>query len=286
MSDTASITDGISAVCSAIAGAIGFVTVITVYVAARQLLTEHRTYQMGLSEETLGLWHKRIKTKELLGMQQRISTPVITLPTLVKKQWKPNVGCTINAHAQPDATFCDQEKAPAKASWVNFVEALGLGPEDDGFYYMSTQANLVNGVIPMRWAGKDLVGICTMLSYQSCEEKPSFKNPMPLPMQLVRPHGMASVPPQPGRLRRRVSKEGHHRQPAVARAPRFLRERGPEARAPLPAGPAVAVHQRYEIAGRQSPLSIWAASTERISGGASKTHSSSWRTRWASSGVF
>ncbi len=197
MSDTGSVTDWISAVCSTIAAVIALVTVITVYVAARQLLTEHRAYQMGLSEETLGPWHKKVKTKELLGMQQQISTPVITLPTLVKKNWKPNVGCPINAGSRTSASLCDQEKATAKASWVNFVEALGLGPEDDGFYHMSTQANLVNGIIPMRWAGKDLVGICTMLGYQSYEEKPSFKNPMPLPMQWSGPMGWLQFRPSP-----------------------------------------------------------------------------------------
>lgn len=116
---------------------------------------------------------------------------------MLKKKWKPNVGCTINAHAQTDTTLCDQEKAPAKASWVNFVEALGLGPEDDGFYHMSTQANLVNGIVPMRWAGKDLVGICTMLGYQSCEEKPSFKNPMQLPTQWSGPMGWLQFRPSP-----------------------------------------------------------------------------------------
>ena len=131
-------------------------------------------------------------------MQQQISTPVITLPTLVKKEWKPNVGCTINAHVQTDTSLCDQEKASAKASWVNFVAALGLGPEDDGFYHTSTQANLVNGIIAMRWAGKDLVGICTILGYRSCEEKPSFKNPMPLPMQWSGPMGWLQFRPSPG----------------------------------------------------------------------------------------
>jgi hypothetical protein len=128
-------------------------------------------------------------------MQQQISTPVITLPTLVKKEWKPNVGCTINAHVQTDTSLCDQEKASAKASWVNFVAALGLGPEDDGFYHMSTQANLGNGIISMRWAGKDLVGICTMLGYHSYEENTSFKSPMPLPMRGLAPwDGFNSAP--------------------------------------------------------------------------------------------
>ncbi len=197
MSDAGSVTDWISAVCSAIAAAIALVTVITVYVAARQLLTEHRAYQMGLSEETLGSWHKKVKTKELLGMQQQISTPVITLPALVKKNWEPNVGCPIDAGSKAGASLCDQEKATAKASWVNFVEALGLGPEDDGFYHMSTQTNLVNGIIPMRWAGKDLVGICTMLGYQSYEGKPSFKTPMPLPMQWSGPMGWLQFRPSP-----------------------------------------------------------------------------------------
>lgn len=71
--DPASVTDWISAVCSVIAAVIGLVTVVTVYVAARQLLTERREYRTGLSEETLGPWDKKVKTKQLLGMQQHIA---------------------------------------------------------------------------------------------------------------------------------------------------------------------------------------------------------------------
>lgn len=54
---------------------------------------------------------------------------------------------------------------------------------------MSAQPTLVNGIVPMRWAGKDLVGICAMLGFQSFEQRPSFKEPMKLPMQWSGPLG-------------------------------------------------------------------------------------------------
>ncbi|KAJ2978134.1 hypothetical protein NUW58_g7589 [Xylaria curta] len=146
-----SLTDWISAISSTIAAAISIITVITVYVAARQLLTEHRAYQMGLSQNTLGPWHDKVKTKHLLGLQQEICTPTITLPMLLKQDWRPNFVFPSGVQLGR----LDPEKALAKAGWVNFVEALGLRPQDDKFYHMSAQPTLVNGIVPMRWAGKD-----------------------------------------------------------------------------------------------------------------------------------
>jgi hypothetical protein len=187
--DSGSLTDWISAVCSAIAAFIGLITVITVYIAARQLLTEHQAYEMGLSEDTLGPWRSKVKTKKLLGLQQQIQTPVIDLPTLMDNEWKPNIGFPTQSGFKAGRSPSHVEKAPAKAGWVNFIDILGIMPNDKGLYQMSTQSNLVNGIIPMRWAGKDLVGICTMLGFQACEDNPSFKNPMPLPTQWSGPLG-------------------------------------------------------------------------------------------------
>ncbi|KAI1362039.1 hypothetical protein F5Y08DRAFT_313216 [Xylaria arbuscula] len=187
MADSSS--DWISAVSSVIAAAISIVTLITVYVAARQLLTEHRTYQMGLSPDTLGIWHDKVKTKRLLGLQQEISTPTITLPMLLKQRWTPNFAFPLGLPSTTSRENADTEKALARASWVNFVEALGLRPDDNKLYHMSAQSTLVNGIVPMRWAGKDLVGVCAMLGFQTPEDRPSSKEPMKLPMQWSGPLG-------------------------------------------------------------------------------------------------
>lgn len=184
------ITDWIAMVCSAIAALFALVTVVTVYVAARQLLTEHRAYQIGLSQQALGPWHDKVKTGHLLGLQQTIATPVISVPLLLKQEWRPEFIFPTgfepsdsqsdphvrNGPAQPRwAGFLralrlkpredgnlyapiDAEKASARASWVNFVQALNVQPQDDRFYRMEAQSTLVNGIVPMRWVGKDLCG--------------------------------------------------------------------------------------------------------------------------------
>ncbi|KAJ8128846.1 hypothetical protein O1611_g4787 [Lasiodiplodia mahajangana] len=182
-------TDWISAITSTIAAAISIVTLITVYVAARQLLTEHRAYQLGLSPDTLGPWHDKVKRKRLLGLQQEICTPTITVPMLLKQEWKPNFVFPLGTPSATPSGHPDPERALASASWVNFTEALGLRPDDNNFYYMSAQSTLVNGIVPMRWAGKDLVGVCAMLGFQSSEGRPSSKEPMKLPMQWSGPLG-------------------------------------------------------------------------------------------------
>jgi len=185
------VTDWVSMVCSAIAALFALVTVVTVYVAARQLLTEHRAYQMGLSQETLGPWHAMVKTKQLLGLQQTIATPNISVPLLVKREWQPELKfptgfelsdsqSDIYARNVPSPSLwtkllqalrlksrdsgtlytpIDMEKVPARASWVNFVQALNIQPQDNRFYRMNAQSTLVNGIVPMRWVGKDLCAI-------------------------------------------------------------------------------------------------------------------------------
>ncbi|KAJ8115250.1 hypothetical protein ONZ43_g4712 [Nemania bipapillata] len=182
-------TDLVSTISSIIGAVIGIITLVTVYVAARQLLTEHRAYQMGLSPDTLGSWHDKVKTKRLLGLQQEICTPTITLPMLLKQKWTPNFVFPLGTSPAMTPGLHDPEKALAKASWVNFVEALGLRPDDNKFFHMNAQSTLVNGIVPMRWAGKDLVGVCAMLGFQSPEKRPNPKKPMKLPMQWSGPLG-------------------------------------------------------------------------------------------------
>lgn len=83
----------------------------------------------------------------------------------------------------------DPEKALAKASWVNFLTAIGVKLDDQNIYQMSAQPNLVNGIVPMRWEGKSLVAICSLLGFQSSKKRLSFKEPIKLPMQWTGPLG-------------------------------------------------------------------------------------------------
>src|SRR5699024_10074288 len=108
---------------------------------------------------------------------------------LLKRDWTPNFVFPSSAHSTSPLGDVDTETALATAGWVNFVAALGVQLHHDTFYHMSAQPTLVNGIAPMRWAGKDLVGICAMLGFQSFEQRPSFKEPMKLPMQWSGPLG-------------------------------------------------------------------------------------------------
>ncbi|KAK0753006.1 hypothetical protein B0T18DRAFT_451429 [Schizothecium vesticola] len=197
--DSSSTTDMVSAISSVIAVVFALVTVVTVYVAARQLLSERCEYQMGLSLDALGPWHTKIKTRRLLGLQQQIATPVISVQTLLKQDWNPDLTLPAGFAGLEDGSRIDSERAPAKASWVNFLQALGIQPADESLYRMHDQSVLVNGIILMRWAGKDLVSVGTILGFQSCDEEPNLRNPMRLPMQW---HG------PPGWLQFRQSPEG------------------------------------------------------------------------------
>ncbi|KAL1614403.1 hypothetical protein SLS56_012106 [Neofusicoccum ribis] len=153
------------------------------------LLTEHRAYQLGLSPESLGAWRSKVERKSLLGMQSQMYTPTVSLPMLVKEAWKPHIALPVGSDIPDQHPTGDPERCLAKASWVNFMKALGLSPATEKLYSMNVQSELINGIIPMRWKGKDLVGICSMLGFQSHEDKPSFKSPMPLPTQWSGPLG-------------------------------------------------------------------------------------------------
>ncbi|KAI8664370.1 hypothetical protein NCS55_00945400 [Fusarium keratoplasticum] len=166
-----SVTDYISAICSAIAAVFALATVVTVIVAVRQLLTEHRAYASGLSQQALGPWHDNIRTRRLLGLQQEIKTPTITVPSLLKANWNPQFVFPRAPASLPQHGTTDSEKALAKASWANFLTAIGVKPNDKKLYQMSAQPNLVNGIVPMLWEGK------------------IFKEPMKLPMQWQGPLG-------------------------------------------------------------------------------------------------
>lgn len=194
--DPPNITDWISAICSAIAAAISLITLLTVYVAARQLLTEHKAYEVGLSREALGPWKAKVKTKRLFGLQQIIATPVISASLLLRRNWQPDFKFPtgfqlsedqddlssksrwttliskfvrrLKRNQQDDSghyVLVDTEMAPARSTWVNFMQALDISPEKDRLYHMNAQSILVNGLVPMRWRGKDLCTIAVSLSH-------------------------------------------------------------------------------------------------------------------------
>ncbi|KAI1308497.1 hypothetical protein F5Y03DRAFT_90510 [Xylaria venustula] len=106
---------------------------------------------MGLSPDTLGPWHDKVKTKRLLGLQQEICTPTITLPMILRQKWTLNIVFPLETSSPTSVERLDPERTLSRASWVNFIELLGLRPDDDKFYRMSVQSTLVNGIAPMRW---------------------------------------------------------------------------------------------------------------------------------------
>ncbi|KAE8444452.1 hypothetical protein EG329_000543 [Mollisiaceae sp. DMI_Dod_QoI] len=185
-------TDLISAICSVIGAVVALITLLTVYVAALQVLSDRRIYRLGLSRQTLGPWKSKVVKRSMFGLQSKITTPTLNLPTLVKERWSPTISFPTGFHKRPEGikwVGSDPEMALAKASWVNFMQSLGLSPKGKQHYEMQIEPGLVNGIVPMRWKGKDLVGICSMLAFQSHEPRPSAKSPMPLPMQWSGPLG-------------------------------------------------------------------------------------------------
>jgi len=212
-------TDWISAVCSAIAAVVAVITLLTVYVAALQVLQRRQAYRLGISERSLGTWKPVVVTPSLLKMETYIKTPTIALPKILAEKHplfftmptgqqrgtpktrmkssfagtfhrvKTGLAATVAAVTSEASEAPDPVQQLAVASWVNFLEAIGVGPDDSGIYVMQTQSDLVSGIVPMRWKGKDLVAICSILGFQSCEEKVSHKHPMVLPLQWSGPLG-------------------------------------------------------------------------------------------------
>lgn len=155
-----STTDWVSAISSVIAVAFAVLAVATVYVAARQLLSERREYKLGLSLDALGPWQTKVRTRRLVGL--KIATPLISMPVLLQQNWDPELSWSAGFAGLEDPSAIgssDSEKVPVKASWVNFLQALGIQSTDQRLYRMQDQSALVSGIIPMRWAGKDLVSV-------------------------------------------------------------------------------------------------------------------------------
>ncbi|KAI0546689.1 hypothetical protein F4679DRAFT_575256 [Xylaria curta] len=69
------------------------------------------------------------------------------------------------------------------------MQSLALSPTDDHLYEMRGVSEIMNGVIPMRWTGQDIAGVCSIMGFQSYEKEPSCRSPMILPMQWSGPLG-------------------------------------------------------------------------------------------------
>lgn len=154
-----------------------------------QVLSRREQYRLGMSAKALGPWKKKVVSPSLLKMQTRISTPTITVPKLVSRKFEPNIIFPVGPDTEAASPTPDLEASLPEASWVNFLEAIGLQPDNTKFYDMQSEPDLVNGIVPMRWKGRDLVAISSMLGFQSYEKRPSYKQPMPLPMQWSGPLG-------------------------------------------------------------------------------------------------
>ncbi|KAF2968908.1 hypothetical protein GQX73_g4673 [Xylaria multiplex] len=189
MADEPNSTDWISASASLAATIIGVMTLLTVYVGAMQILSENRMYRHGLSWRSLGPWQAMVAKRTLFGLQRHISTPRVNIKLLIQKEWDPlRLTFPLGFPRSKDVEKADNVQA--KASWVNFMQALNLSPtERRDEYEIQDASELVNGIVPMHWTGKDLVGICSILGFQSHEDKPSFVSPMSLPMQWSGPLG-------------------------------------------------------------------------------------------------
>ncbi|UPK92452.1 hypothetical protein LCI18_003387 [Fusarium solani-melongenae] len=189
MSGQSDAANWISAISSLTAAIIAIVTLLTFYIGAIQLLSQNRMYRLGLSWRSLGPWQSTVAKWALFGLQRRISSPTVRLKFLTESQWKPNVTFPVGFTKNKNDCIEKAELVQANASWVNFMQALGLSPDDSHIYDIRDASELVNGIVPMHWTGKDLVGICSMLGFQAAEDSPSFKLPMPLPMQWSGPLG-------------------------------------------------------------------------------------------------
>ncbi|KAK4145167.1 uncharacterized protein C8A04DRAFT_27171 [Dichotomopilus funicola] len=164
----------LSAMSSVAAAIIAMATLLTVYIAAVQLASQNRLFKQGLSWRAIGPWGPRVTRSSLLGLRRTISVPSLSLKSLVGNGWKPELVFPAGIPKTPRAHVEEGDNVQARAGWVNFIQALDLSPDipSDGsmrLYEMQHASELLNGVVPMPWTGKDLVGICSILGFQSHE---------------------------------------------------------------------------------------------------------------------
>ena len=190
-------TDWISAASGLVATIIALVTLFTVYVAALQLLSQRRAYRHSLSHTALGPWRRKALSSSLFGLRTSVSTPSVSLAKLIEQKWSPQLEFPLGISKKVpkkrsyfrDIEKADETKFLARSSWVNFMQGLGLSPNEEKFFDMQFESALLAGQVPMRWKGPDLVGLCAILGFHAHEAKPSFASPMQLPLQWTGPLG-------------------------------------------------------------------------------------------------
>ena len=192
-SSTITKADWISATSSLVAAVVALLTLITVYLASIEILTRRQVYRLGLSKKSLGPWKSTVVSPSALRMQTQIRTPTLSVPLLVSKSWEPKIAYPVGFELRlkhPEADLEAGRMVLAQASWVNFLEGLGVRPEDGGgLGKMQYESGLVNGIVPMRWKGRDLAAICSILGFQSNGGKPNTEKLMELPTQWSGPLG-------------------------------------------------------------------------------------------------
>ena len=194
-----SMTDWVSAISSLVGAVVGALVLLAVYHTWTQIFARRQIYLSGLSEKSLGPWKSVVVSSSILPMQTQIRTPTLSVPLLVSKSWDPKISYPVGFELGLKRTEADLEAGRmvlAQASWVNFLEGLGVSPEDGGvFYKMQYEPELINGIVPMRWEGRDLVAICSILGFQSIGSKPDAGKLMELPTQWSGPLGCYNSEP-------------------------------------------------------------------------------------------
>ena len=185
-------TDWMSAICSLVTAVVALITLLTVYQASIQILNRRQVYRLGLSKRSLGPWKSVVAPRSRLRMQTQIKTPTLSVPLLVSKDWQTKISFPVGFEFGLKGTEADLEAGRvvlAQASWVNFLEGLGVSPEGGDFYEMRYESELVSGIVPMHWEGRDLAAICSILGFQSIGSKSSTGKLMELPTQWSGPLG-------------------------------------------------------------------------------------------------
>ena len=188
-----SMTDWISAISSLVGAVVGVLALLAVYHTWTQIFARRQIYLSGLSEKSLGPWKSVVVSSSILPMQTQIKTPTLSVPLLVSKKWQSKISFPVGFELGLKGMELDLEAGRvvlAQTSWVNFLEGLGVSPEDGGvFYKMQYEPELINGIVPMRWEGRDLVAICSILGFQSIGSQPDPGKLMELPTQWSGPLG-------------------------------------------------------------------------------------------------
>ncbi|KAF8419086.1 hypothetical protein EV426DRAFT_296094 [Tirmania nivea] len=153
-------------------------------------------------------------------MSNRIQTPIVRFAKLVKNDWQPTLANSLpipRAHseskeeafgrignilgaialpAHPRLADCEAQAVLShledgdrpEASWVNFLDVLGIQPCHTELYELQPEPELFKGIVPMRWRGRDFAALCSMLGFQAASTA-STKTTMELPTQWSGPLG-------------------------------------------------------------------------------------------------